>query len=122
MQIDPSSTTALVKTAQTSAALTTVTRGEYQQTRATDRRGETPAPAQAEETKHVEAAIEAFNEVAEPLGVALQFTRDEDSGKIVIKMIDENTGDTLRQFPNETVLRLAASMGKMRGSIVDRQM
>lgn len=121
MQIDIPSTTALATTNATSVALTT-TRGDNPQTRATDKRAEASLPAKTDESKKVEAAIEAFNEVAEPLGVALQFSRDDKSGKIVVKMIDQNTGDTLRQFPNETALRLAATLGKLQGLIVDRQM
>lgn len=68
-----------------------------------------------------EAAIDSFNEVAEPLGIALKFSRDEKSGRVVVEMVDQTTGETLRQIPDAAALRLSATLGKLKGLIFDRK-
>ena len=55
-------------------------------------------------------AIERFN-------VSLKFTKDEETGKIVIEMIDQTSGDTLLQIPNAATLHVAATLSKLQGRI-----
>lgn len=38
----------------------------------------------------------------------LEFSIDEDSGRNVVKVIDSDSGDIIRQFPSEEVLKLSS--------------
>ena len=52
-----------------------------------------------------------------PFDIALKFSKDEDTGTIVIQMISQSTGETLEQIPNEAMLRVAAILGRLQGRI-----
>jgi len=49
----------------------------------------------------------------------IEFSVDEDSGRDVIKVIDKNTGDLLKQYPSEEVLTLVSKFSEMIGGLVD---
>ncbi len=69
----------------------------------------------------MEQALDVINEALRPLEIALKFRRDEESGITVVEMVDEGTGETLRQFPSEAMLHLSSTLGKLQGVIFDRQ-
>ena len=46
--------------------------------------------------------------------------RDQETGKYVQKVIDPNSGQVLKQWPEEEFLELARQMGEAYGLIVDR--
>lgn len=49
----------------------------------------------------------------------LEFSVDKDSGRDVIKVIDKNSGDLVKQFPSEEVLTLVAKLSDMVGGFID---
>ena len=61
----------------------------------------------------VVAAVRALNR-SELLGSdrQLQFTRDSQTQKMVIQIVDSQSGDVLDQIPPEQVLRIMANFGK----------
>jgi flagellar protein FlaG len=50
-----------------------------------------------------------------PSAQSLQFSIDEDSKDIVVKVIDQSTKEVVRQIPTEEALEIAKSLDKMRG-------
>jgi len=69
-----------------------------------------PTPANENDVP-VRAIVTAVNEVnrSELMGEGRQltFTRDPETRKPVIQIVDQNTGEVLDQIPPETVLQLA---------------
>jgi uncharacterized FlaG/YvyC family protein len=61
----------------------------------------------------VVAAVRALNK-SELLGSdrELQFARDTQTQKMVIQIVDSQSGDVLNQIPPEQVLRMMADFGK----------
>lgn len=55
----------------------------------------------------VDEAVEKINQHVQTVQRDLQFTVDEDSGKTVIKVIDSNTKELIRQIPGEEALQVA---------------
>ena len=53
--------------------------------------------------------------------VSLKFKQDKDTGKLVVEMIDDKTGDSIRQIPTEASLRFSAIVGKIQAKFVDKQ-
>ncbi|MNE95175.1 flagellar protein FlaG [compost metagenome] len=49
----------------------------------------------------------------------LNFSIDESTGRVVVKVIDGESGDGVRQIPSEEVLKLAARLGDMRSLMFD---
>ena len=81
---------------------------------------ESPADA-ARRTSELEDAARAINAELEPYSVALEFSRDDETGATVVRVLDQRTGDVLRQIPQEALLRLSAALGELQGKIFDRQ-
>ena len=67
----------------------------------------------ADAQQAVIAAVRALNK-SELLGSGreMQFTRDSQTQKMVIQIVDSKSGDVLDQIPPEQVLRIMANFGK----------
>ena len=50
----------------------------------------------------------------------LVIEQDEETGRFVQKLMDPNTGDVIRQWPEEEFLELAKAMGEAYGLFVDQ--
>lgn len=86
--------------------------------------------AEAEEAQKVQKALteEEFMKVAqqlqefvESLSRNVRFSIDKDSGRDVISVVEVNTGELIRQIPSEEVLKLASSLSKAAGLIVQEK-
>ncbi|MFG0634945.1 MULTISPECIES: flagellar protein FlaG [Pseudomonas] len=49
----------------------------------------------------------------------LEFSTDEESGKIVVKIIASDTGELIRQLPSEEALRIAHSLSDVNSLLFD---
>jgi flagellar protein FlaG len=70
--------------------------------------------------------LRSLDEAAKPYNIALNFSRDDETGTIVIKLVDQTTGETVRQIPSEVRLHLSASLGKLQenklqGQLINRK-
>lgn len=72
-----------------------------------------PAPAQAAPAASLEAVAEATRQVAELVqsrASNLVFSLDDDSGRTVVKIVDAQTEEVIRQIPSEEMLALAKAI------------
>lgn len=60
-------------------------------------------------------AVSEMNERSDLLRRNLQFSVDGDSGRMVIKVIDSQTDEVIRQIPKEEMLEIARSLEKAEG-------
>lgn len=60
----------------------------------------------------VEDAVKDINEHVKLIQRELQFTIDEASGKTVIKVIDSQTKELIRQIPGEEAIRVAKKLSE----------
>ncbi len=67
------------------------------------------------------AAVRAVADAVKAAQIELKFSRDDDTGTIVIKLVDQQSGETVKQFPSEALLRLSAALGKTQGQLFDQQ-
>lgn len=67
----------------------------------------------------VETAVKQVNAALEIRSIGIQFEIDKDTDKVIVKVIDRNSGEVIRQVPNEEVVRIAKVMGEMSGLLVD---
>lgn len=84
--------------------------------------------AQAEDGgKRVPSADElqkALDDVAKavaPMAQSLQFSLDKDSGKTVVKVMDTETNEVIRQIPTEEVLALSQAVDKFKGLLLKQE-
>ena len=69
----------------------------------------------------VDRYIEEINEVIAHFNTKVQFAKDDDTGKTVIKIIDRDTDKTIKMIPPEVFLKVAAKMAEMIGILVDEK-
>ena len=63
-------------------------------------------------------AIEQINAKARGLSPALRFEPDADTGVVIIKVLNRETGEVIRQLPPEAVVR-AAETGETLPSLIE---
>jgi|SRR6185369_545472 len=66
-----------------------------------------------------EQAVKAINETMQVLSTSLLFKVDQESGRTVVKVVDTDTGEVLRQIPTEATLQIARSLDKLTGHLVN---
>lgn len=76
--------------------------------------GVEPTPAE------LKSAVEKLNQSMTASSQDLQFSVDEDSKKTVVKLVDRNTHEVLRQMPTKEALEIAKSLDKAMGKLIDQ--
>ena len=80
-----------------------------------------PEPGKAEgstaavDAQNLQGMVEDLNEMAQTVQRQLSFSVDEDSGKTVIKVIDTETEEVIRQIPPEDIMEMQKHLGEMNG-------
>ena len=79
-----------------------------------------PAPAKAKvDPQEVKQAAQEINQALKSLNDHLQFSVDNTTNSTVVKLIDGDTGEVLRQIPPEDILRLRAYYRDHHGLLVN---
>jgi flagellar protein FlaG len=63
--------------------------------------------------KAVEVAVEQMKDFAQVMSRQLQFDVDEDSGRTVVRVLDKDSGEIIRQIPSDEILALARHMKEL---------
>ncbi|HUH40596.1 MAG TPA: flagellar protein FlaG [Castellaniella sp.] len=75
-----------------------------------------PLPGQV---SSLEKALESVNSNLQAWSTGMRFEIDEDAQRLVVSIIDSETGDVLRTVPSDAVLRVARMIVQLQGSGVD---
>ncbi|TBV07940.1 flagellar protein FlaG [Phytopseudomonas dryadis] len=74
-----------------------------------------PAAAPADVSREpVEQAVTSIQNFMQTIRRDLNFSLDDSTGRMVIKVTDSTSGDVIRQLPSEEALRLAESLEEVR--------
>jgi len=76
--------------------------------------GSPPTP----QTVQVKQEIEKEKETTLFAGSSLEFSVDTDTNKIVVKVVDNETRELVRQIPMEEMLALAKAMNQLQGLLL----
>ena len=76
-------------------------------------------PNTVESSQISELVADIKNEMIRNVG--LHFVVHEDTGRVVVTVIDESTGQVIREIPPSEVLKLAARLDKTIGIIFDQK-
>jgi len=71
-------------------------------------------------TVEVRQAVSEINEIVQSVQRDLSFNMDEDSGKTVIKVVDTESGELIRQIPSEEVLAIASQLREFQEDAVSQ--
>jgi flagellar protein FlaG len=69
----------------------------------------------------LQAAVEKMQKFVSMAASDIQFSIDEDSGVTVVKVVDRETKDVIRQIPSEEMLDLAQALDKLQGLLIKQK-
>ncbi len=70
-------------------------------------------------SEQLERVAQKLQEFVGKMNKGLEFSVDKDSGRDVIKVIDKNSGDLIKQYPTEEVLDLVAKLSEATGNFIN---
>ena len=74
--------------------------------------GAAPAPAQQR------TALAEVNQTLRMASIGVQFEFDKEADKMIVKVVDVESGELIRQMPSEEVVRISRALGKLQGLLV----
>ncbi len=102
------------------AAARIAKRGDVEEAKQLNGYSGTEDPSKQEKknaTTSIEGAVSDLNSLAQRMRRELQFSVEEDSGELVVKIIDKETDEVVRQIPPEVLLELRKRMTEAAGAI-----
>jgi flagellar protein FlaG len=78
------------------------------------------AAAQNVSQKELDQSIEQIQVMMDLRNRSVEFTTDESSGARVVKVVDSNSGDVIRQMPAEELLSFMRNLTRMLGTFIDK--
>lgn len=69
-----------------------------------------PKPAAVPDPQELASAVEELNAHAHSTQRDLEFSIDDSSGQTVVKVVDPQSGEVIRQIPSELALNLAQAL------------
>ncbi|MGJ7564709.1 flagellar protein FlaG [Variovorax sp. GB1R11] len=81
-----------------------------------------PAAAEAASPVQIESAVKEVNATLESRSVGVYLEVDKDLDTLIVKVIDKESGELIRQMPTEEAVRIAKVLqGKLPGLLVSHQ-
>lgn len=77
--------------------------------------------ARQDQRQNLQSSIDALNEFIKPQNTSLEFSIDDESGTVVVKVTDKETKEVIKQFPSEEALELAKALDKLKGLLVQQK-
>lgn len=71
-----------------------------------------------------ETLLQAVDEVKKaiaPVAQNLLFSIDDDTGRTIVKIVDSQTDEVIRQMPSEEVLAISKAIDKLQGLLIKQQ-
>ena len=69
----------------------------------------------------ISSAVDNLNQYVQTIRRELEFSIDENSGRTVIKVLDAETKEVIRQIPPEEVVSLSQNLSKKESAIFSRE-
>ena len=68
--------------------------------------------------QQVEQALDKVKQVMTAKASALTFTVDDKSGDTIVRVVDSDTGEVIRQIPSKELVEIARALDKMQGMLL----
>jgi flagellar protein FlaG len=81
---------------------------------------ETPAGTPAAARKELAQALSSINDVLKDRAPGLEFSFDKDDARLVVKVVDRDTNEVIRQMPSREALEIAKALDKLQ-SLLSKQ-
>lgn len=79
------------------------------------------APPQQPSSVQLKNAVGVINQVMRQSNHSLEFSVDTDTKKSIVKLVDTETGELIRQFPSEETLAISRSIDRFQQGLLLKQ-
>lgn len=69
----------------------------------------------------VHKAVSDINKAIQNFSQGLQFSVDKDTQRVVVKIVDQQTNQVIKQIPTEEALEISKSLSKLQGLLVKHE-
>lgn len=66
----------------------------------------------------VDQAVEKINTAVQAVSQKLEFSIDKDTDSFIVKVVDKETKEVIRQIPSEELLNIAKALDKLQGLLI----
>jgi flagellar protein FlaG len=73
------------------------------------------------EREQLESVAQQLQDFMQSMNRSVQFQVDDDSGRDVIRVLDKQSGEVIKQYPSEEVLGLVSKLSQSAGLLVDQE-
>ena len=95
------------------SATSTPKNGELALEKSVDKTGD-----QTSNIQQLDQAIKDINQSLKNNVQGIEFSVDDDNGKVIVKVVDQNTKELIRQMPTEEALQIAKAMDQAIGLLI----
>jgi flagellar protein FlaG len=67
--------------------------------------------------EQTQKALQEINQVMDALSISVRFQVDPADQQVVIKVVDQESGKVIRQFPSEEVVRMSKALDNLKGML-----
>lgn len=78
-------------------------------------------PASPPSAEQLKSVVDGINKVLKQANRSLEFSVDDDAHRQVIKLVDSETGDVIRQFPSDEMLAISRAIGEAQAELMVKQ-
>lgn len=78
-------------------------------------------PASIPTMAQVTQAVKSINKAMQKMAQGLEFTVDSDSHRTIIKVVDQETKEVIRQIPTEETLEIAKALDQVQGLLIKQK-
>lgn len=79
---------------------------------------EATAPAPVIDDAALSKAVKMLNDHVAPALQSIEFSLDQETNRTIVKVVDTATQKVLRQIPNEEVIAISKTLGKLQGLMI----
>lgn len=73
------------------------------------------------DTRQLQSAVKEIQDFVQSLQRNLEFSVDDSTGQVVVKVVARDSGEVIRQIPSETALELAKSLHDVNSLLFDEK-
>jgi len=76
------------------------------------------APSQAAEAAKLSQALANINQTMQKMASGLEFSVDQESNRTIVKVVDQQTKELIRQMPSAEALEISKAMDRVQGLLI----
>lgn len=77
-----------------------------------------PSPSSAQE---ISAALQEIRNTIRPIASELSFSLEQESGRMLVKIVDLETNEVIRQIPSEEIVRISKALDRLQGLLLNNE-